>query len=328
VTDLILQRETPSCALCGGDEFRVVMKGAKDWALYKPGAFDLARCASCDLVMTRPRPTPEALGLYYEGVYGRGRTFQVDSPIGRLIPWYRRVIIEKARPFTEDDRVLEIGASYGGFLKHLKDVRGCHVEAVDQEPNNAELGRAYGIDYHVGRFEDLELDEGAYDVVCLFECLEHIAEPLPALERCRALLKPGGSLVVEVPNYASVWRAVFRKTWMPLVLPQHLTHFTPKTLRKMVEAAGFDVDRQQAMFFPIEATASLLIWLRRLFRLPRIKERSGLQHLVGITSMFVGLACFLTIEIPTQLLFRALGRSGTQIVVGRATDAPKSEPGR
>ena len=73
--------------------------------------------------------------------------------------------------------------------------------------------------------------------------LEHEVNPLPLLRRCRERLRPGGSIVVKVPNFASLNRKVRGAQWCGFRWPDHVNHFTPDTLRAMARQAGLEVKR-------------------------------------------------------------------------------------
>lgn len=313
-------RESPPCALCGGDAFTDELRDVRDLLFYKPGAFTLARCQGCGLVATRPRPAPDALARYYERTYERAfaRRFQVDSPLGRLIPRWRLAAVRKALPLGPEDRLLDVGCGYGAFLKAARDMTGCQATGVEQDPHNLARAADPGpITYKKGFFDDVELEPGAYTVVSFLECLEHLPDPRGALVRAHGLLAPGGHVVIEVPDYGGGWRRVFGRSWLNLLIPQHLTHFEKASLRALVEGTGFEVVRHHSLFFPGEGTASLMLWLRRALGLPPRAERSGGQRLLALAA-FLGVAVFgLVVEVPAQLLLRALGLAGTQLLIAR-----------
>jgi predicted SAM-dependent methyltransferase len=69
--------------------------------------------------------------------------------------------------------------------------------------------------------------------------LEHEARPLDVLKECCRVLKPGGFIVVKVPNYATINRVVMARKWCGFRYPDHLNYFTPASLRNMAAAAAF-----------------------------------------------------------------------------------------
>jgi SAM-dependent methyltransferase len=84
-----------------------------------------------------------------------------------------------------------------------------------------------------------ELAAQSFDVITMWQALEHVHAPLEVLRAAHRLLAPGGKLVVEVPNIDSLPFRWFGRAWFGLDLPRHLTHFAPQTLVQMVEKAGF-----------------------------------------------------------------------------------------
>lgn len=329
--DAPVSLESPQCPVCGHDDYVTVLTDARDQIWRKPGTFRLQRCRQCDLVATRPRPTPDALSFYYEGTYSGEslegmRRFQTESWFGGLVHRYRLAIVNRVRRLTTDDHVLDVGCSYGGFLRTARSRSGCRTSGIDLDAGTiAQAVDADVTDYRNGRLVDVDFDLGAFSVITFFQSLEHHSEPVAALRRARALLKPGGHVVVEVPNYGGFWRRVFRTAWLPLLIPQHLFHFTPKTLRNTLAAAGFThVRRAQTMFYPLEGTASLGIWLARLLRTPKFGTppswRTPFDLLVGLCLLTV----YFVTEWPSQAVLHLCGAAGHQIIVAER-DAPESE---
>jgi SAM-dependent methyltransferase len=82
---------------------------------------------------------------------------------------------------------------------------------------------------------------GTFDVVTLWQVMEHMYDPSATIRRIHAILRPGGTLVIAVPNAASVQAMLFRSRWYHLEVPRHLFHFTPASLTSFVEREGFRV---------------------------------------------------------------------------------------
>jgi SAM-dependent methyltransferase len=123
------------------------------------------------------------------------------------------------------------------FLKEL----GWVTTGFDVTDNLAEPVRKAGIPIFTGNLDVLQDQEGSFDLVTMWHVLEHLHDPAADLRLVRRLLADGGSLLIEVPNSDSIIAKLFRADWVPWDLPRHLSHFTPDSLRRMLEEAGFRV---------------------------------------------------------------------------------------
>lgn len=318
--------ETPDCALCGGSDFETRLLGVRDLVWQKPGHFRIQECSACGLLMTRPRPNPEELAGYYEGAYSGG-TGQGDakkdgatSGLTRRLGRYRMDVIGKVRPLRKEDRVLDVGCSYGGFLKVVRDDVGCSTAGIDYDAGSIEGAIEPELcDYRSGTLVDADYDE-TFTVITFIECLEHDPTPLQTLTRAHDLLAPGGLVAVEVPNWDGGWRSVFGRFWLPLLIPQHLVHFRIPTLSRMVQDAGFEVVHSQTMFFPLEGVASLWLWCVEMLAIPPMGTPPTWRtpfHLL----VFAGIvALWFVVELPSQLVLQWFGRTGHITVVGRKAE--------
>lgn len=329
----------PPCPVCRSTAYRTVMTGARDMVWRKPGTFRLQRCEDCGLVATRPRPTPEALSFYYEDTYsgeGEGgddgepaenpmRKFQTESGLGRLISRYRLRVMAKVQPLGAEDRLLDVGCSYGGFLREARARSGCRTAGIDMDAGSiADAVDQDVTEYRTGRLVDAGFEAERFTTITFFESLEHHSEPIAALVEARRLLAPGGLVVIEVPNYAGFWRRIFRTAWLPLLIPQHLFHFTPKTLRSTLEEAGFEqIELQQTMFYPLEGTASLGIWLAKLTKAPPPGTPPSWRTPIDLVLFLMLVLIYLVFEWPSQLLLQLTGQAGHQMAIARKPAEPE-----
>lgn len=113
---------------------------------------------------------------------------------------------------------------------------------------------AYGVEVAVGTYPHEHFPAESFDVVTLWNSLEHMADPVGVLTSVSAVLDAGGLLYASVPNFASFGSRRFRESWFPPDLPRHLNHFTPETLADALRRAGFRV----AWTRPLRRTSSLL----------------------------------------------------------------------
>ena len=143
-----------------------------------------------------------------------------------MIPWHGR------------GRLLDFGCGGGAYLERMHrqgwDVTGLDVSAAAVECVRTRLGlRAL-----LGTLPHPELKPATFDVVTMWHSLEHVHEPLEVLRAAHQLLAPGGKLLVATPNIDSLPFRWFGQAWYGLDLPRHLTHFSSRTLRRLLERAG------------------------------------------------------------------------------------------
>ena len=138
-------------------------------------------------------------------------------------------------------RLLDVGCSSGAFLGAAVKL-GYAAEGVEPAPQAAATARAAGLKVHTGLLHEAAFASGSFDAVTLLEVIEHLKEPLPLLQECQRILKPGGILLVGTAN-ADSWQArAFGAHWDYLSIAKHGGHisfFNPASLAKLAAQAGF-----------------------------------------------------------------------------------------
>jgi SAM-dependent methyltransferase len=134
---------------------------------------------------------------------------------------------------------LDVGANDGFFL-HLARQSGWDVQGVEIAESAAAYAReVFDLDVFVGQLTEANFPDQAFDVVTFWHVLEHVHDPLGHLQETYRILKPGGLLIVEVPNISSWQARLFGARWRALDTPRHLYHFSPDSLKAMLQKAGF-----------------------------------------------------------------------------------------
>lgn len=152
--------------------------------------------------------------------------------------------------WIEDERpedVLEIGTATGYLTAEMRKL-GCKVTGVEQDPEMAEIARQYCHKMLVGDIETLDFkDLGRYNAVILGDVLEHVRNPRVVLEKVSGLLKPGGKVLISLPNVANIWIRLnlllgrFNYSRVGLLDESHLRFFTLQTSRKLATDSGLDI---------------------------------------------------------------------------------------
>lgn len=283
-----------------------------------PGEFTVVRCRGCGLMRTDPRPTPESIGEYYPDDYGPYLGTQVKvgkaRPVSRLRRLFRRMKSRIFRFNTEvlppvaPGRLLEVGCASGGYL-HRMAQQGWEVHGIEFSPLAARRASALGYEVHAGSLETAPSPAEPFDLIVGWMVLEHLHDPVGGLSRLREWAKPGARLVLSVPNAGSFDFRLFGSRWYSLHLPNHLYHFTPCSIGKLLDAAGWRVERilHQRVLSDLVASAGYLLYDkgfraagRKLIDFP---ERSG--------------GTWLYVLYPLAWLLSLIGQTGRMTVWAR-----------
>jgi SAM-dependent methyltransferase len=224
------------------------------------GEASLRRCERCGFTFV---PQPEDRSLYGDAYFESysGGDYVGHEARRRHESRVRLDLLATVLP--PPARLLEIGAAAGFFLDEARR-RG--YSGVGIEPNAAMAAHAretLGLGVRAGTLQEQELEPGAFDGACAFHVIEHLADPLSAVSRLRAALRPGGFLFIEVPNAQSTAAERRGAAWPPLDLPYHLGHFGPSSLRALLERAGLEVVLVDTIPFAIYGASSRIGVLAR-----------------------------------------------------------------
>jgi len=131
-----------------------------------------------------------------------------------------------------------IGVALGDFLLEAK-ASGWDVEGVEISAFAAQQARARGLRVTTGRLEELDLPAASFDVITLYDSVEHFTDPVATLAAVRRLLAPGGIVHLVTPNVGGLQARLLGRLWYHYKPGEHLFYFAPRTLRATLEDAGF-----------------------------------------------------------------------------------------
>lgn len=221
------------CPLCGCGARRLYAR-APDHVTGE--MFDVLRCPECTLAVTDPQPRD--LDRFYPRLYR-----QFSPVVFRIVRFcYRLRVRSWIHAFGKAGRALEIGCGNGWMLAALVE-HGWQVVGTERAlAPAAQVKSRLDVPVYVGGLDAIR--EGArFDLVVLFQVLEHLTDPLGTLAECARRLKPGGNLVVAVPNLESWQARIFGALWLHLDVPRHLFHFSPNSLTRTLAQVGLCANR-------------------------------------------------------------------------------------
>jgi 2-polyprenyl-3-methyl-5-hydroxy-6-metoxy-1,4-benzoquinol methylase len=217
---------------------------ASVWGKY---GLDYRRCDACDSVYVSPRPDPGLLAEYYRNStnyeYWNTVVFPASEDARReriFRPRAVRVAELVDKHGAGGGVLVDVGAGYGTFCEEAVRLGVFErVVALEPEPHLAETCRAKGLEVIEAPVEQAELDAG-FDVVTSFEVIEHLFSPRAIIERCAAILRPGGLVVITCPNVHGFDVEVLGEA-SATVDAEHLNYLHPASLSALLERCGFTV---------------------------------------------------------------------------------------
>jgi len=258
--------EQVTCCLCGDAGKQV----------YDLPPYGVRRCTRCTLVFVSPRLQGPALSRFYDqvdyfegGVYGDRSRWSPAMVLQRIWTSGRLDRIARARSAASSgrsgggQRLLEFGSGYGLFLATARG-RGYQVQGVELSRPAAEATKGLDIDVYCGQLVDAPLTS-PYDVICGWDTLEHVPDPLAVLRRIRELIAEDGTVALSTPYFSSLPSRLLRERWWTLKPTEHIWHYTPYTLRLLTARAGFtvtDVIRSPLARANLTRLDSLVVLLR------------------------------------------------------------------
>jgi 2-polyprenyl-3-methyl-5-hydroxy-6-metoxy-1,4-benzoquinol methylase len=239
-----------TCPVCGNQNFKNFLSG-KDHFLTGE-EFTIVQCSNCDFRFTNPRPDEKEMTLYYESDEYISHDSKKRSILQTIYTVIRKFTIRNkyriVNKYSSGSSILDIGCGTGDFLNYCRKMK---FETTGIEPNkkartfaNENLSLTVYEESHLDTFQP-----GSFNVITMWHVLEHVHHLNERLKKIHSLLKPGGTLIIAVPDSYSWDAKKFNSFWAAYDLPRHLYHFTPDSMKNLITKNGFRIEKVIPMLF-------------------------------------------------------------------------------
>lgn len=279
-------------------------------------AYAIARCPVCGLEQTTPLPDQGELNRLYETYYNFGgekntgytrlRAKFLDSVLYRI--WLALDGDISFHRNSGSGKLLDVGCNEGRGLEFYRG-HGFSAEGLELNSKAAQVARSKGFAVYGSTLESFA-SENTYDVIVLSNVLEHSLDPAAMLQQIHRLLAPDGEVWISCPNSQSWLRSVFGRYWINWHVPFHIVHFSPDTLKKLLEKSRFEVIAMR------QETPALWVahsFVARLFSRPGQPTRQLRSALLVASLILLIRGLF----FPILCLGNLLGRGDCLIVSAR-----------
>jgi len=230
-----------NCNLCGGSSFVIITH--RDRYGYPSPA---CACSDCGLVFLTPVMTAGAYGEFYNGTYRplvsayHGRLIDAKTIQGeqRDYAWERAELLA---PYVQGSRLrslLDIGGSTGVVAHHLSQAFGLSATVIDPAPLEVEEARALGLETVTALVEEYQPDGRRFDIVGMFQTVDHLLDIARTLSVVRGLIHPDGVFFVDIVDF----RAAYLRNWSveEAIKVDHPYYLTEDTMIAYLRRAGFE----------------------------------------------------------------------------------------
>ena len=232
------------CSYCGSENGKIIVRG-KDLLEDLPGTFQIIECDNCGILRQDPRLDWKDLASYYRPGYVC-HSPQIQEEQGDLLERSRSLGPQKRVNLIQRHKSagawLDVGCGSGLVLQAAKKRGQWQLSGVEPVQEMAHYtNENLSIPVFPGTFEDFPAQDGTFDVITMWDVLEHLAEPIIAIERVSRLLKSDGIFAFSTPNLSSLDRKIFKASWLGYDLPRHLNLFPDNLIRKILFENGLSI---------------------------------------------------------------------------------------
>lgn len=245
INETVLYWIDNKCDWCNSNETETIVE-CQDFLQDLPGLFRVVRCKNCGIYRQNPQLDWSSLQHYYPNEY-----IAHSSLVSEEVSKYKRVVKrygnwKKYRLInhykSNGGNLLDIGCGTGLFLEEVLRSKKWNVYGVEPSVSAASYAKTkLGVTVYNDKFSNVMLPRDYFDVITMWNVLEHLDHPIDALKRIELLLKPKGLLIISIPNPNSLARHVFGKYWVGWDQPRHLYIFPLDKLRLILAHLNFTI---------------------------------------------------------------------------------------
>jgi SAM-dependent methyltransferase len=240
------------CPVCGSSDIKIVLS-VKDYTV-SGELFPIAECNACSLRFTQDVPDADGIIPYYKSEDYISHSNTSKGLINRLYQSVRKRTLRKKRRLVQratgmgKGHLLDVGSGTGAFVSEMA-LHGWYATGLEPDEGARQVAKK---EYNI-ELKDIDqlfhLPAGSFDAITLWHVLEHVHELSAYIQQLKTLLKENGKLFIAVPNYTSKDADISKKYWAAYDVPRHLYHFSPCSMRVLMEKHGLKLLDHKPMWY-------------------------------------------------------------------------------
>ena len=227
------------CPWCGSEKARLHLELKDLFLTQEP--FKILECKECGLLYTTPRPNKDEIGRYYKSEEYYSHQENKEGFIPKVYEKVKSVNLKNkygiATEGKEKGKALDIGCGVGDFL-HTMEQHGWDCTGVEPSEDAKVIAKKRIKGQLLSSEEQENLPDSSFDIITMWHVLEHVDDIRWQIQQLHRLCKPGGRIIIALPNYKSYDGQYYKAEWAAYDVPRHLNHFNKETLIKILEESG------------------------------------------------------------------------------------------
>jgi SAM-dependent methyltransferase len=240
------------CPVCGATAIQPALK-AKDYTV-SAELFSIYSCGSCTARFTQDVPSAATIAPYYKSENYISHTNTSKGLVNRLYQWVRKRTLKQKRKLIQQQTglqtgaILDLGSGTGAFAGEMKS-GGWQVTGLEPDADARKVAsESFGVELQdIGNF--YALADNQFDAITMWHVLEHVHDLQGYMAKLKTLLKEKGRLIIAVPNYTSGDADIYGEYWAAYDVPRHLYHFSPASMKGLVEKHGLRLQQYKPMWY-------------------------------------------------------------------------------
>ena len=241
-----------SCPVCKSEELEKVFS-AKDYTVSEE-LFQIVKCKTCKHLFTQNVAGQNEIGKYYASENYVSHSDTQDGLVNKLYHLIRKKTLQDKKYLIQNEtgkaygNILDIGCGTGAFLNTMK-TSGWESTGLEPDENARKKAQElYGINPQASH-ELFNLQPNKYDAITMWHVLEHVHQLHEYIEQIKNLITEKGKIFIAVPNYTSYDALHYGAFWAAYDVPRHLYHFSPVSMKNLVEQHGLTIKKIKPMWF-------------------------------------------------------------------------------
>ncbi|MEP6712531.1 MAG: class I SAM-dependent methyltransferase [Ferruginibacter sp.] len=216
--------------------------------------FSINKCQDCTAMFTQDVPAQEEIGKYYASENYVSHSNTQKGLVNRLYHIVRKKTLSAKRKLIINEtgiqrgKILDVGCGTGAFLNEMKN-NGWHITGLEPDETARKNAMELFAIQPLPSPEIFNLAAESFDAITMWHVLEHVHQLQEYIARLKTLLTKKGKLFIAVPNYTSLDAAHYKDFWAAYDVPRHLYHFSPQSMKTLMEAHGLQVKKIKPMWF-------------------------------------------------------------------------------